>query len=241
MNIITKASPNHNIGRQGNVPDFIVLHTTGASFTSAVNTILNPSSQVSYHYVISATGEVLQAVAITNTAWHAGTRNDGGTMCNSHSTLQTVRQRRINANLYTIGIGFGDMPNGNPTPAQLNAAAGLIRYIQAEVQRVYGITIPLDNIVGHMHIVPRHRPHCPGVTFPYAELRTLLAPEGTVAIRSNGQLHYMQATNVDGRFITNFAQLAAVFGETNVQLRGALELAGKTVGWEEGTGTVIVD
>jgi len=245
MNITTKISPNHNIGRQGHTPDFIVLHTTGAGFTSAINTIMNPANQVSYHYVISPTGEIVQAVDITNTAWHSGTRNDGSSMCNSHSNIAIVRQRRINANLYTIGIGFGDMPSGNPSPQQLTAAAALIRHIRTEVQRVYRFDIPLANIIGHVDITPRHRPDCPGVKFPYTELRQLITPAPilapTVNIRYRGQTTKINATNVEGRFITTFGELAKVFANEPVQVRGALELAGKTVGWGGETNTILVE
>ena len=172
IKITQRPSPNRTIGRQGHIPDFIVLHTSGASFTSAVNTILNPTSQASYHFVISSSGEIVQAVSIENMAWANGTTNSGDNRDNRHSTIPAVRERRVNANLYSISIAFGDMPAGNPSEAQLNAAVQLIRHIRSEVQRIYKFTIPLarTNIVGHDQITPITRPDCPGKRFPWDEL-----------------------------------------------------------------------
>ena len=172
MNITQRNSPNRTIGRQGRTPDFIAIHTTGGSFTSAINTIMNAANQVSYHFVISRIGEIVQAVNIENTAWANGTRNDGGNMCNSRSTIRAVRDRRLNANVFTISIGFGDMPAGNPSEAQIIAAVNLIRHIRSEVRRIYGFDIPMarSNIVGHHEITPVIRPDCPGRAFPFDEI-----------------------------------------------------------------------
>ena len=172
MTITQRNSPNRTIGRGGRTPDFIAIHTTGGGFTSAVNTVMNAANQVSYHFIISGTGEIVQTVSIENTAWANGTRNDGGNMCNSRSTIRAVRDRRLNANVFTISIGFGDMPAGNPSAAQLTAAVNLIRHIRSEVRRIYGFDIPMarSNIVGHNEITPVTRPNCPGRTFPFDEL-----------------------------------------------------------------------
>ena len=172
MKITQRASPNRSAGRQGHTPDFIVCHTTGGSFTSAINTIMNAANQVSYHFVISRTGEVVQAVRLEDTAWANGTRNDGGTLCNSRSTVAAVRERRVNANLYTVSIGFADMPDGVPSEAQMVAAVELIRHIRTEVQRIYRIVIPFarSNIIGHGEIAPVTRSGCPGRAFPFDEL-----------------------------------------------------------------------
>jgi N-acetyl-anhydromuramyl-L-alanine amidase AmpD len=137
---------------------------------------MNPANQVSYHFVISHEGEVVQAVDIANTAWANGTTNNGDNRCNSRSTLAAVRDRRVNANLYTISIGFGGMPAGNPTPVQLAAAVELIKHISAETKRLFGQPIPFtrQNIVGHNEITPITRPNCPGRAFPFDEIINML-------------------------------------------------------------------
>lgn len=149
-----------------------MVHTTGGSFISAINTILNAANQVSYHFVISRDGEIVQAVDIANMAWANGTTNSGDNRDNRHSTVPTIVERRINANLYTISIGLGDMPAGNPSPQQLDALVALIGRIRAEVERVFNYTIPMtrDRIIGHNQVTPRTRPDCPGRSFPFDEV-----------------------------------------------------------------------
>ena len=172
MNITQRNSPNRNIGRSSQTPDFIVLHTTGAGFQSAVHTVMNAANQVSYHFIISRLGEIVQAVDIENTAWANGTSNDGSNRDNSRSTIAAIRERRRNANQYSISIGFGDMVSSNPTPEHMNAAVWLIQHIRSEVRRIFGNDIPLSrsNIIGHNEVTPVTRPDCPGRRFPWDEL-----------------------------------------------------------------------
>ena len=183
MQTMTKRlSPNRNTGRNGHTPDFIVLHTTGGSFTSAINTIMNPANAVSYHFVISRTGEIVQAVDIENTAWASGTTTDGANRDPMHSSHSVIRQRRAtNANLYTINIGFGDMPKGNPSEEQLASATDLILFLKREVRKMYNFDLNLTrtNIIGHADIVPRHKPNCPGRDFPFDELIRRIAGQGS--------------------------------------------------------------
>ena len=63
---------NYTTGR-GKAIDRVVLHVTGGSFQSAVNTFQNSANQVSAHYLIrSSDGHIGQLVSELNTAWHAG-------------------------------------------------------------------------------------------------------------------------------------------------------------------------
>ena len=178
LQITQRPSPNRNIGRQGHTPDFIVCHITGGSFTSAINTILNAGNQVSYHFVVGRDGNIVQAVDINDTAWANGTANSGD-RDNMRSTLEVVRRRRINANLYTVSIGFADSTGGELTPVQLTAGVDLISHIRNEVARLYGFEIPLTraHIVGHHEITPITRPNCPGPQFPFGEIITRLRVE----------------------------------------------------------------
>jgi N-acetyl-anhydromuramyl-L-alanine amidase AmpD len=166
----------------------IVLHTTGGTASSAINTIMNAANQVSYHFVISRPGEITQLVSLKNMAWANGTSTSGDKRDCRHSTLEIVRTRRVNANRYTVSVGFGDMPSGNPSAEQMSAAAWLIRHIVAEVRRIYGVTIPVRraNIVGHGEITPLTKANCPGRSFPFDELIQLA--NGVAAVGNGRQV-----------------------------------------------------
>jgi len=174
MTITKRLSPNRNKGRQGQIPDFIVCHQTGGSFTSAINTILNPKNQVSYHFVVAQDGTIIQAVNIQDTAWANGTTNNNDNRDNMHSTIPEIRARRRNANQFTVSIGFADTTIGELSPPQLSSAIDLIRHIRKEVQSLFGLEIPLSNIIGHHQVTPITRPNCPGSRFPFAEIITQL-------------------------------------------------------------------
>ena len=186
MMMEVRNSPNRNIGRQGNVPDFIVCHITDGAFDGAVSWAMNPASQVSYHFIVARDGRVVQLVNIENTAWANGTTNNGSNRDNRFSAIPAVRERSINANLFTISIGFEGRfseTNGNLTATQLNAGVELAQHIRSEVRRIYNFEIPAagTNIVGHHQITPITRPNCPGFNFPFDEFIYRLAAPGGVA------------------------------------------------------------
>ena len=178
MIIRQRPSPNHTTGRNGNghTPDIIVCHTTGGSFPGSIDWVTSPTSQVSYHFMVSTSGDVKQCVDIANQAWANGTSvTAGDNRHSSNSTLAVVRDRGGNANLYTISIGFEETHskmNGSLTAKQIDAAVALIRYIQSEVRRMFGADIPANrqHIVGHNEITPLTRPDCPGADFPFDEI-----------------------------------------------------------------------
>ena len=175
IQILERPSPNMAPGRRGWKPDIIVCHTTDGHFPGSVNWVMNPASQVSYHFMVSQSGEVFQCVDIKNTAWANGTSNSGTRNDNRHSRLDAVRGRAVNANLYTVSIGFEGRhvyTRGALSPRQLTAAAALIRHIRAEVFRIWAdeISLDCDHIVDHMDIAPLWRPNCPGVKFPFDDI-----------------------------------------------------------------------
>jgi N-acetyl-anhydromuramyl-L-alanine amidase AmpD len=168
-------SPNQSNGRQGHTPDFIVCHITEGAFDGAVSWITNPASQVSYHFVVARDGRIVQTVDIANMAWANGTTTNGNNMDNRHSTIAEVRERNVNANLFTVSISFEGIfedTQGALAEKQLSSAVWLINHIRGEVKRIYGFEIPSarSNIVGHNEITPINRPNCPGEKFPYDEL-----------------------------------------------------------------------
>jgi len=170
--IIQRPSPNISVGRHGWTPDLIVCHITEGGFDGTVSWITNRASQVSYHFVVARDGRIVQAVDIENTAWANGTTNNGDNRDNRHSTIDIVRERRVNANLYSISIGFEGRfteKQGDLTSLQMNAAVGLIKDIQNEIKRIYNFDmfVTRSNLVGHSEITPRTRPNCPGRAFPF--------------------------------------------------------------------------
>jgi len=186
MHITQRPSPNRNIGRQNQIPDFIVCHITGGSFTSAINTILNAANQVSYHFVIGRDGAIVQAVNIEDTAWANGTTNSGDNRDNRHSTIPAIRDRRRNANQFTTSIGFADSSGGELTAVQLSAGVELIRHIRSEVLRIYRFEIPVSrsNIIGHHEINPITRPNCPGPRFPFTEILQRVRESGLLGAQT---------------------------------------------------------
>jgi len=166
-----------------NIPDMLVVHTSGNTTQCAINTITNPSSGVSYHFIIAANGAITRAVGIRDTA-HANGTGSG----NLHHTLSTnhiVRSRPVNANNYTISIAFGDMNlnAGHLTQAQINSCASLMNGLRAEIFTIWGTWTDFwrTNFVGHNEVKPRMRDgtvrHCPqwstAVPFPYTTILDL--------------------------------------------------------------------
>jgi N-acetyl-anhydromuramyl-L-alanine amidase AmpD len=173
MTITKKTTPNMNKGRQGHAPDMIVCHITEGSYAGAVSWLANPEAKASSHFVVARDGRITQLVALEDTAWCNGTSSTKtANTWHGLSTLQTVRERNVNANLYTVSIeheGRHSETQGALDPAQQTAVIALIAHIRAEVKRMYNSEIPLDrlHIVGHNEIAPKTKPHCPGARYPF--------------------------------------------------------------------------
>jgi N-acetyl-anhydromuramyl-L-alanine amidase AmpD/TusA-related sulfurtransferase len=178
MNIIKHNSPNKYNGRNGWKPDMIVCHITEGSFAGAVSWLCNPASQASAHFVVAKDGRVAQLVDIKDGSWCNGTSVDLAKSPKTHyskSTLRTVRERKTNANYYTISIeheGFWKDGKGKLTDVQKKATIELIKHIRSEVKRIFGTDIPMnrEHIVGHYEINPITKPNCPGVNFQFEEI-----------------------------------------------------------------------
>ena len=63
----------------------------------------------------------------------------------------------------------------------------------------------------------------------------------TVSIKYRGRRVEIEAAKVKGRFITTFNELARIFPETEIKVRGALDLAGNKVGWDNDTNVILVN
>ena len=158
------SSPNRFIGRKGNVPDVIVLHNTGGTgISSAHYWFLDPSSDVSAHFLVGLDGEVRQYVSLSDGAWCNGTSLDKSKASwhgNSKSPL--VRSRKQNCNLYSISVEFVGRCGDALTEAQMTAATELIEYLQGEVFAIYGKRLPVDesHLLRHCDVNPKGKPTC---------------------------------------------------------------------------------
>lgn len=183
--IIKKLSPN-KMSRHGWKPDIIANHITEGSYTGSISWLCNPASGASAHFVISKTGIITQLVDIREAAWINGTRlkkEDSGPGWYGDAKLQLVRDRKTNANFYSVGIeheGFYGQGRGKLTEAQFKATVWLHKYIIKEIKKIYGtdMIIDRDHIVGHYQIDPIRKPNCPGEAFQWDELINKLKTEG---------------------------------------------------------------
>lgn len=204
MNIIQKKSPNQEEGRKGWKPDIIVCHITDGNFEGAVSWLCNSASKASAHFVVSRKGEITQLVDLKNTGWANGTAtNASDKRYYGKSTLKSVRDRKTNANYYTVSIeteGFSTTTKGALTDIQKIAIIELIKHIRLEIKKIYGIDIPIDrqHIVGHYEITPITKPNCPGKLFPFDEIITQLNIK-EVIINGDDEMVEKSKFQIDGK------------------------------------------
>lgn len=154
-------SPNFNDRRGQSQPDMIVLHYTDmASTQEALERLCDPATEVSAHYLIDESGNILQLVDENKRAWHAG---------------KSWWQGRDDVNSRSIGIEIANKPPNPFTQAQILSTITLCRDL---IERYH---IPAQNIVGHSDIAPG-RKQDPGPLFPWktlAQAKVGLWPEQT--------------------------------------------------------------
>jgi len=149
MKIIEHPSPNFGPRRGTDRPDMVVLHYTAMESAEAACTRLcDPEPEVSAHYLISETGEILRLVAEEQRAWHAGAG---------------AWKECSDINSYSIGIELanrGDEPFPEP---QLCVLEVLLKDILKRWQ------ISPKRVLGHSDIAPG-RKQDPGPRFPWSRL-----------------------------------------------------------------------
>lgn len=121
-------------------------------------------AEVSAHFLIRRTGELLQFVSVHERAWHAG---------------RSSWQGRDNCNDYSVGIELEGLEDTLFEDVQYQALATLI---DALSQRC-----PIDQIVGHEHIAPG-RKRDPGTGFDWALLQSLTSRPTAQFAGLSGQL-----------------------------------------------------
>ena len=158
-------SPNFGPRPAGATIDLIVVHSISLPpgqyggpeveqlFTNTLDWDAHPYFQtirgleVSTHFFIRRTGEVVQFVSCDDRAWHAGRSNWCG---------------RDNCNDYSIGIELEGLEGDTFEPAQYQALASLCQTLAQHY--------PIQQVVGHEHIAPG-RKQDPGPGFDWALLQ----------------------------------------------------------------------
>ncbi|MEI8146196.1 MAG: N-acetylmuramoyl-L-alanine amidase [Alphaproteobacteria bacterium] len=147
-------SPNHN-ERKGTGPDILLLHYTGMTDgMAALARLCDPADPVpvSCHYLVMEDGEIIQMVAETRRAWHAGAGAWGG--------RGDINSRSIGIEIVNPGHDWGYRPFPE---AQMEAVLALARDIVAR----NGISPAL--VLGHSDTAPT-RKRDPGELFPWEAL-----------------------------------------------------------------------
>jgi N-acetylmuramoyl-L-alanine amidase len=147
-------SPNFN-DRNSKIPvEYIVLHYTGMKTEeSALTRLVNPTMNVSAHYVIGEEGNIWQLVDENDRAWHAGESIWRG--------IRDINSASVGIELVNPGHQYGYRPY---TDAQIIALKSLLREI---IER--HCLSPTTSILAHSDIAPT-RKEDPGELFPWESL-----------------------------------------------------------------------
>lgn len=130
-------------------PNFVIIHFTAQdSLQQTLKTFTITSTQVSAHYVIAKSGEVVHMVNDYLRANHAGIGRWGSV---------------TDMNSCSIGIEIDNNGNEPFTPAQINSLLALL----AQLKTNYNI--PQANFIGHQDFAPKRKPD-PGPFFPWKTL-----------------------------------------------------------------------
>ncbi|KPF42433.1 N-acetylmuramoyl-L-alanine amidase [Rhizobium sp. AAP43] len=147
------ASPNFGERVGVSFPDILLLHYTGMpSADGAQAWLCNPESQVSSHYLVHEDGRIVQMVAESHRAWHAGKSNWGG-------------ESDINSRSIGIEIANPGHPGGLPPYPEAQISA-LIELCRDCVER-HGI--PAERVLAHSDVAPVRKVD-PGENFPWGTL-----------------------------------------------------------------------
>ena len=142
---IWKASPNFDQRR----PNWVIIHhTTNNDVDKALQTLTNPSREVSAHYLIARDGRVFQLVEENSRAWHAGKSWWGG-----------------NTDLNSSSIGI-ELDNNGAEPFAEPQLQALLLLLGTLKQRY---KIPEANFLGHADIAPGRKVD-PSAWFPWQRL-----------------------------------------------------------------------
>lgn len=153
------ASPNCAVRRRS-ITAIVIHYTAAMSIDSTIRWFADSKSQVSAHYVIGRDGRIVQMVADSMVAWHAGRSSLNG---------------ETGVNSFSIGIELvGTDRSGFPEP-QLVALDLLLTMLVARYR------IPPERIVGHADIAPGRKIDPDGTTAQFDWARTRQVAVTTLA------------------------------------------------------------
>jgi N-acetylmuramoyl-L-alanine amidase len=148
-----RPSPNHSERKNDVPPDMMVLHYTGMrDHEAAITRLCTPGTEVSAHYVVMPDGYIVQLVAESRRAWHAGASAWGGD--------SDINSCSIGIEIANPGHdhGYPDFPK-----RQIAAVTALCRSINTRYN------IPPDRVLAHSDVAPT-RKQDPGEKFPWKVL-----------------------------------------------------------------------
>lgn len=162
-------SPNFGPRPEGTLIDLAVVHSISLPpgiyggdeierlFTNTLDWSAHPyfeqirGTEVSAHFLIRRSGDILQFVSVLDRAWHAGRSTWAG---------------RDNCNDYSVGIELEGLEDTPFDPPQYPALGTLLRALRT--------VCPLRGVMGHEHIAPG-RKRDPGQAFNWPLLQADLA------------------------------------------------------------------
>ena len=136
--IVQKPTP-HKSSREGHKVSLVVIHgDAGKTDAGTISWLADPTSRVSYHYLVGRDGRIYQFVPESQKAWHAGI-----SAFNAEKVVNSV-------NPFSIGICFANDGTGREqyTTKQYTEGAKLL----AAVCRRH--SVPLHRVVGHYQVSP---------------------------------------------------------------------------------------
>ena len=132
---------------------FIIFHYTGMKIESeAINRLTKIQSEVSCHYLIKKSGEILTMVPESYIAWHAGKSSWG--------SYKSLNKNSIGIEITNPGHEFNYKKF---TKKQISSLLKLSRFL------IKKYNINLKNILGHSDIAPERKKD-PGEKFPWKYL-----------------------------------------------------------------------
>lgn len=162
------SSPNHRPRNEGERLQYVILHGTWmADDAAAIRHLINPATNVSCHYVITHTGEVVQLVDEALVAFHAG-----------KSTWDGID----GLNGYSLGIEIGNAASFETPPTveteQHPDWAKAKPYLDVQYEAVIALLkdimdrhpqIKPEHVLGHSEVSPGRKSD-PGQHFDWGRL-----------------------------------------------------------------------
>jgi N-acetylmuramoyl-L-alanine amidase len=151
LKTILNYSPNFNPKKRTSKQiKFIIFHYTGMKKESeAINKLTNIQSEVSCHYLIKNTGEIVKIVPDLYIAWHAGK--------SSWKNHKSLNQNSVGIEITNPGHEFGYKKFSKK---QVSSILRLTRFLMKKYK------ISSESILGHSDIAPQRKKD-PGEKFPW--------------------------------------------------------------------------